>query len=358
MTPSLWVTILAGGVGSRFWPVSTPSRPKQLLPLASENPLIVDTLERVEGLVEPDRIRILTGSAMVAPIAAATGLGDEGFLVEPQAKGTGPVLAWAAWMLAQKDPDAVIISLHSDHVIRPPEVFRELLRTGAEVAVREKRLLTVAVPPDRPETGYGYIQPGASIEAPEGYRAYEVARFVEKPARETATRYVADGFRWNSGIFIWSAQTFLEEVQRHSSEIFSAWSYLEAGDTDGFFANVENVTVDEAILERSDRVGSIDATFQWDDVGSWEALSRTRISDEDGNVLHGDVHTIDASGNIVVADAGRVVAMGVSDLLVVQTGALTLIMPRSEAPDLKKYLSKLPDHVRALAATPDSDGSQ
>lgn len=350
MTPPLWVTILAGGVGSRFWPVSTPARPKQLLPLASERPLIVDTLDRTVGLVEASHLRILTGTGMVAPISGATGLGSESFLVEPEAKGTAPVLAWAAWQISQKDPEAVIVSLHSDHVIRPTEAFQELLRTGAGIAVKEDRLLTVAVPPDRPETGYGYIQPGPSLDAPPGYRAYEVARFVEKPDHQTAERYVAEGYRWNSGIFIWPASTFLREAKRHAPELTRAWSYLEDGDAEGFFASVESSTVDEAILERSDRVGSIDATFQWDDVGSWEALSRTRTTDQRGNVTHGDVHTVDASSNIILSEGGRVVALGVEDLVIVQTGGTTVIVPRSEAPHLKRYLTSLPDYVKRLEA--------
>lgn len=342
--PPLWVTILAGGVGSRFWPVSTAARPKQLLPLASDEPLIVDTIQRARKL-EARGIRVLTGEAMVPPIQDATGLRNHEFLIEPQAKGTGPVLFWAAWELAKQDPDAVIISLHSDHVIRPEAAFVDLLHTAAAIAARDSLLLTVAVPPDRPETGYGYIQPGESLRAPDGYRAYRVEAFVEKPDRETARQYVDEGYRWNSGIFIWRARTFLDEALAHSPEIARGLDALEAEGAEAFFAAVDNVTVDEAVLERSGRVGSIDATFQWDDVGSWEALSRTRGQDASGNTLHGDVHLVDASGNIAFADEGRLVLLGVDDLVVVQTEHLTVVLPRSEAPDLKRYLKALPDSV-------------
>ena len=339
--PPLWVTILAGGVGSRFWPVSTPSRPKQLLPLASDEPLIVDTIQRARKL-ESKGIRVLTGQDMVAPIQDATGLRNHEFLVEPEAKGTGPVLFWAAWELAKEDPDAVIISLHSDHVIRPESAFVGLLQTAAAVAARESLLLTVAVPPDRPETGYGYIRPGEPVTAPEGYRAYRVDAFIEKPDRETAVGYVSEGYRWNSGIFIWKARTFIDEALTHAPEIAQGLEALETRGPEAFFEAVENITVDEAVLERSDRVGSIDATFQWDDVGSWEALSRTRGQDPSGNTAHGDVRLVEATGNIAFADQGQLVLLGVDDLVVVQTGDLTVVLPRSQAPDLKRYLKALP----------------
>ncbi len=352
MTDSgLWVTILAGGVGSRFWPLSTPSRPKQLLPLASQDPLIVDTLRRARRL-EAEGLRVLTGRDMVAPIQDATGLRDHEFLVEPQAKGTGPVLFWAAWELARENPDAIIVSLHSDHVIRPENVFIDLLRTAARIAATDSLLLTVAVPPDRPETGYGYIRPGEALEAPEGYRAYRVDAFVEKPDPDTARQYVKDGYRWNSGIFVWKARTFLDEVMAHAPEIARGLPALESSGPEAFFEAVENITVDEAVLERSRRVGSIDATFEWDDVGSWEALSRTRGTDGMGNCLHGDVYPIEAAGNIAFADRGRLVLLGVEDLVVVQTGDLTVVLPRTEAPDLKRYLKQLPAHV----VNPDGGG--
>ena len=342
----LWVTILAGGVGSRFWPISTPRRPKQLLPLASEDPLIVDTLRRARKLEAGDRLRVLTGRSMVEPIQRVTGLRDPHFLVEPQAKGTGPVLFWAAWELARLDPEAVIVSLHSDHVIRPPDAFVDVLLTGASIAAAESLLLTVAIPPDRPETGYGYIKPGAPLDAPEGHRAYRVDRFVEKPDADTAADYVSQGYRWNSGIFIWPARTFLEEATAHAPEIAKGIPALESGDVEGFFQTVDTTTVDEAVLERSGRVGSIDATFRWDDVGGWEALSRTRESDGAGNTLHGQVNVVESSGNIAFSERGRLVLLGVDDLVLVQTEEMTVVLPRKEAPNLKRYLAQLPEEVR------------
>ena len=351
----VWVAILAGGAGSRFWPLSTPERPKQLLPLASSQPLIVDTLERLDGFVPPERVRVLTGEDLVRPIREATGLAREAFMVEARPRGTGPVLARAAWEVARRDPGAVLVSLHSDHLIDPARKFREVLRAAVEVAWRDKLLLTVAIPPDRPETGYGYIRPGAALDAPGGYRAYRVDAFVEKPGSEVAARYIEEGCRWNSGIFVWPAKTFLDEVVAHAPEIARALPCLERGDPDAFFEEAETISVDEAVLERSARVASIDATFHWDDVGSWEALARNRPADEHGNVSEGEVHLSDAHGNITLATSGRLVLLGVEDHLVVQTDLATLVMPRAELPNLKQHLTAMSSHTKLSHNDPEPD---
>ena len=343
--PSLWATILAGGVGHRFWPLSTESRPKQLLPLAGPESLVAETVARARGLVPVDRLRVLTGRKMVAPIQAVTGLPDDAFMVEPRAGGTGPVLARAAWETARVDEDAVMISLHSDHIVRPDERFREVVETAAETACREGLLMTVAIPPDRPETGFGYIRPGRALVTGNEHRAYRVDTFVEKPDSDAAAACLAAGYRWNSGIFVWPARLFLDEVREHAPEIACALPHLERGDVARFFDETTAISVDEAVLERSARVGAIDATFRWDDMGSWAALARHRSPDEDGNVADGDVHLVGSGNNLVVGDSGRIVLFGVDDLLVVRTVHTTLVMPRAEAPHLKEYLAGLPRHV-------------
>ena len=343
--PSIWVAVLAGGAGHRFWPLSTPERPKQLLPLASSRPLIVDTIERMYGFVPSERLRVLAGEELVAPIRAVTGLGRDAFLVESRARGTGPVLARAAWEVARRDPGAIMVSVHSDHLIDPVERFREVLRAAVEIAGREQLLLTVAVPPARPETGYGYIRPGAALDAPARHRAYRVDAFVEKPGPAAAARYLEEGYRWNSGIFVWPALTFLAEVERCSPGINRALARLEEGDSAAFFEEAPGISVDEAVLERSGRVGCVDATFRWDDVGSWESFARNRPSDDLGNVHEGEVHFAAATGNVALATAGRLALCGVDGLLVVQTGDVTLIMPRRESPHLKRYLRELPEDL-------------
>ena len=342
----VYVTILAGGIGSRFWPASTPGRPKQLLPLASHGPLIVGTVNRALGLVPKERIRILTSDRLTGLIREVLpDLGHETFMVEPQARGTCPVLAWAAWEIAKTDPGAVIVSLHADHIIEPKAAFLELLRDATGLAQETGRLFTVSVLPSRPDTGYGYIEPGEPLVAPAGVRAFEVGAFHEKPDLETAHRYIVEGHFWNSGIFVWTATAFLSEVKRVAPEIGDLLPLIDDESREAFFAQVPNLTVDVAVLERSARVASVTATFKWDDVGSWEGLSRIREADPNGNVIVGSGHIVDGKRNVIYTEGGTVVAFGVDDLVVVQCGEITLVTTTEGAPDLKRLLEQLPSSV-------------
>jgi len=338
---AVWVAVLAGGIGSRFWPVSTPERPKQLLPLASDRPLIVDTVDRARALAPDSRIRILAGEHLARPFAATLdGLPESSYWIEPRARGTAPVLAWAAWKLVQLDPDAVMVSLHADHLIRPLDAFQESVATAVEVARRDELLLSIGVIPDRIETGYGHIELGAPLAEAGAAAAYRVGAFHEKPDEETAQRYVEAGYLWNTGIFVWKASVLLEEIERHASELH-AQLHLIGEDDAAYFDAVPVGVIDRAVMERSNRVGVVAATFEWDDVGSWEALSRSRESDDSGNVAVGSTRSVDASGNIVYAEDGTVILFGVKDLIVVQTGDSTMILPRDQAADLKTYIARL-----------------
>ena len=342
---SIWITVLAGGVGSRFWPVSTPARPKQLLPLASGQSLICDTVDRVLSMVPKERIRILTGAHLSDPILReVSSLGSDNMLVEPQARGTGPVLSWAAAEIARRDPDAVMVSLHSDHVISPDEAFRQLLLAAAQCAREHQRLLTIGVTPTRPETGYGYIKPGARLDT--RFDAFDVQQFVEKPDRELATQYIQRGYLWNSGIFVWPVRLFLDEVRQHASEIAPHLPHAEGGDTQAFFANVGNISVDEAVLERSNKVAVMPATFMWDDVGAWDAVGRTREHDAAGNVIVGNVAAVETTNCIAWSDEGPVVMYGTEDLVVVRANDITFVAPRDRTPDLKKLIEQLPAQLR------------
>jgi len=350
--PHVYVTVLAGGIGSRFWPASTPGRPKQLLPLASDEPLVVETINRALALVPGERIRILAAEGLTELILEVMpSLGREAFLVEPQARGTCPVLAWAAWELAKLDPEAVVVSLHADHIIKPKAAMLQILRDTVAMAQETGLLFTVSVLPSRPETGYGYIQPGAPLVAPAGVQAFRVGAFHEKPDLETAHRYIDEGHFWNSGIFVWTASAFLDEVRAVAPEIGDLLPMIDDGSAEAFFAEVPNLTVDVAVLERSKRVGSVRATFEWDDVGSWEGLTRSREADSAGNVVVGSGHIVDGTGNVIYTEEGTVVTFGVDDLVVVRSGGITLVTTAERAPDLKRLLERLPSSVRDLTST-------
>jgi mannose-1-phosphate guanylyltransferase len=342
----IWVAVLAGGVGSRFWPASTPARPKQILPLASDRPLIADTIDRIRPLVPMARIRVLTGEPYVGPISRAVdGLNRSHFLVEPCARGTAPALAWAAHALASADPEAIMVSLHADHVIRPEAGFRELIAAAAEAADRHDRLFTIGVRPTRPETGYGYIRRGQPLD---GSGALAVDAFVEKPDAATARRYVESGeYLWNSGIFVWRAARLLDEIRAVTPELAGLLSLLDAGDVGEYFAVAPVLSIDHGVLERSGRVGVVDATFEWDDVGTWDAVARTRPGDPAGNVIEGEATVVESAACVVWNETAEpLVVFGARDLVVVRVGGMTLVLPRDRAADLKLLLEALPDAIR------------
>lgn len=337
--------ILAGGIGSRFWPVSTPTRPKQLLPLAGERPLIRETVDRILPLVGVERVRVIAGRHLTEPILAAVpGLKPACLMPEPIARGTAPALAWAAAEIRRAEPDAVMLSLHADHVIEPAQAFRDVLHEAATAAAEHERLFTIGAQPTRAEPGYGYIEPGDALA--HGSAAREVRSFTEKPTKDVAQEYIRAGFLWNTGIFALPVGLFLDEIGRHTPEIAPLLPLLEAGDTPAFFERAPALTIDNGLLERSTRVAVIPARFRWDDVGAWDAVGRTRTLDAAGNVVVGDAYLVDSSGCIVWADEGSIVTFGTQDLVVVTANGITFIAPRDRAPELKRLLDALPPQLR------------
>lgn len=340
---SRWAVVLAGGVGSRFWPLSTPTRPKQLLPLVTAEPMLADSVARLRPIVAADHVLILTNETLVPAIAALLpDVPRENLIAEPRAGGTAAALTWAAQEIARRDgPDAVMISVHADWAVADAEGFRRALSHASELAERHEALVTVGVVPTRADPGFGYIQPGDELEP--GVR--KVARFVEKPDRARAEQMRADGYLWNSGIFVWRAGDFLDEVRRLTPEIAPSL-HAHADDIRGFFSSVQPVSVDVGVLERSDRVVVVPGDFGWDDVGTWGALRRVRPGDQAGNAVQGRVHAVDARDNVVHAPQAAVVLYGVSDLVVVVEDGLVLVTTVDKSSDLKTLMDALPRGVR------------
>jgi len=249
-------------------------------------------------------------------------------------------------LLHREDPDAILVSLHADHAIRPAEAFHSLIRAGAARARTTDALFTVAVVPSRPETGFGYIEPGEILPPEYGAEAFRVRSFVEKPDADTAVRYLERGYLWNSGIFLWRASLFLEEVREVAPELGNLIPLLDDGDVEGFFRQSPSISVDRAVLERSSRVVSLKASFHWDDVGCWEALGRNRSGDEGGNVFVGAVRSLDSRDNVVMAEEGTIVLFGVQGLAVVRSGDIVLVADRARTPNLKALLETLPPELR------------
>lgn len=339
-----WAVIVAGGSGTRFWPLSTPAKPKQLLPLASAQPLVVDAFQRLEGLIPPERTLLVTGAALAGPLGQALRLPAANILIEPRAANTAPALVWATAEAARRDPDALVLSLHSDWAIGDAAAFRRDAELGMRVAEAHDHLVTVGIVPTRPETGYGYIVLGAALEG----GARRVARFTEKPDAATAATLLAEGALWNSGLFVWSARRLRAEVEAHARELTPGLAALDRNDVAGFFKAVTPVSIDVGVLERSTRVAVVPAHFSWDDVGTWDALSRTLPKDGQGNVIHGPVHLDAATGNVLWSDGDPIVVRGVHDLVVVHANGRILVMPRSEAAHLKSLIDPLPPHLKEL----------
>ena len=345
----VWSVILAGGVGSRFWPVSTAQRPKQLLPLASDRPLLRDALDRMAPLCMPEHSLVLTNASLVEPIhALAPEIPRANLVAEPRPAGTAAALTWAAAMIERASgSDAIMMSIHADWSVADADGYRAALTRAAVIAATTHLLVTVGVVPSRPDPGYGYIRPGEEIANSPGAR--RVAEFAEKPSVARAEVMVREGCLWNSGIFVWRVGDFLAEVRKHCKEVAPA---LDAHPTDlaAFFAAVPNpIAVDVGVLERSDRVAVIPGDFGWDDVGTWAALRRVRTADSSGNVTSGAVHSINAARNVVHAEGNEVVLYGVSDLVVVTHDGLTLVTTTEHSADLKQLLAELPARVRDRA---------
>lgn len=337
--------ILAGGVGSRFWPLSTPERPKQMMPLAGSEPLLADAVSRLVPLVPLERTLVLTNGSLAAAVRSLLpGLPAENVIAEPRPAGTAPALAWAAVEISRRaGSSATMISVHADWAVADAAGFRSTLACAAEAAERHHSLVTVGIVPSRADPGFGYIQPGEPVDG-----ARRVLRFVEKPDRATAERMVREGFLWNSGIFVWRVGDFLDEIRAHCAELAPSLGAAERGDMAGFFDSVTPISVDHGVLERSDRVLVLPGDFGWDDVGTWAALRRVRALDAAGNASFGDVHPVQSSGNVVHAEGQTVVLYGVSDLVVVSRDGLTLVTTVDRAADLKKMLDELPERVRDL----------
>ena len=336
-----WAVVLGGGSGTRFWPLSTLETPKQMLALAGNASLLEQAVRRLEGLIPPTQIIVVTAESLRSETAKLLAhIPNENILGEPQPASTGPALTWATVHAVQRDLDASILSLHADWFVGDDHAFRETASRALDVAERHDVLVTVGIVPDRSEVGYGYIEPGDPLEGEEDARS--VLRFTEKPGSEEAVRLVASGALWNSGLFAWTAARFLSETRAVATEISEVLVQLDAGSVQDFFSNVPAITVDYSHFERSERVAVIPGNFPWDDIGTWSALLRVRPQDDSGNVLVGDTVQRDASNCVVWAEDGAVVIDGVQGLVVVQANGVTLVTTTERSAHLKQLLASLP----------------
>jgi len=349
----LHAVVMAGGSGTRFWPMSRRSRPKHLLALVGGESLLQQTLRRIEPLVPPERTWVITGADHAAEVRRQLpGLPAESIVAEPCRRDTAPCIGLAATLVGRTDAAAMMVVMPADHVIEPEKEFKRAIDL-ARVLVEEdnRRLVTLGIRPDRPATGYGYIERGARIETVPDLPTFEVKRFREKPARELAEQYVQSGdYYWNSGIFAWTAATIRSELQCRRPQLIESLdrigeSWGSSTQEQVFAAEYERIggiSIDYAVLEHSKSVVVIEAGFRWDDVGSWGAVSRLQAADGEGNTVRGNHCGLGSKSTIVITEPDHLVAtIGLENLIVVQCGNATLVADRTNEESVKQLVERM-----------------
>lgn len=349
----LHAVIMAGGSGTRFWPDSRRSRPKQFLPLAGDRTLIQQTVDRCQPWIPYDRVWIATGASHAAQTRRQLPeLPSSRIVMEPCGRNTAPCIGLAAIQVLREDPDAVLLVMPADHVIRPPEKFHACVSAAVDVVQQNpKASVLFGVPPSYPAVGFGYIERGEPLPASSENIAYQVKSFREKPNRDVAQTFVDSGnYYWNSGIFVWRASNVVALLEEFQPELFGRlqklakslgtpqWDTALAAE----FPQMPSISIDHGILEKARNVHVLDAAFEWDDVGSWHALARLLGVDSDGNTVDGLHCGIDTKNCIIRSTRDHMIAtIGLEDCIVVQTPDATLVARRDDENALRKLVALL-----------------
>jgi mannose-1-phosphate guanylyltransferase len=348
-----YAVILAGGGGTRLWPISRKKHPKHLLPLLGERTLFQGALERLEGFIPVERILVVTTSSQAEELGKqAPQVPLVNFLIEPQPRGTASAIGLAASVVEKRDPEAVMLILTSDHYIRNNDLFRLVMRTAVQVA-RKNYLVTLGISPTSPSTGYGYIKQGVVLPEKFDYPAFRVLQFIEKPEDAQARQLLASGeASWNSGMFIWRADRILDEFTRQMPELKKTLDRIGAGwgtteqnaILESEWSRLKPETIDYGIMEHADNVAVLPAGgLEWNDVGAWDALFDVLPPDEHGNVVVNSEHMAMETRDTLIYSAGKklVVTIGVNDLIVIDSNDALLVCRRDQAQQIRRVIENL-----------------
>jgi mannose-1-phosphate guanylyltransferase len=356
MSNPIYALILAGGSGERFWPLSRRNRPKQLLRLVSERTLLEETVARLEGFVPTERILILTNIEQEKGVRdLLEGFPKQNIIAEPAKRDTAAAVALGAGWVAARDHSATMLAFPADHVIADRTAFQETMKTAAAAAEETGALVTIGIKPTWACPGFGYIEQGEPVRLRSDGKiaVHRVVRFREKPNIDLAESFLRKGnFRWNAGMFVWSVPTVLSEFNRHAPELADFISQVRSPkDLDKIlherFAKLPRISFDYAIMEKAEHVLVVEASFDWDDVGSWQAVARYFKKDEHGNAANGALTALDSSDNIIFNDGETTIALlGVHNLIVVRTGDAILICHRHQAEKIKNLVGTLPPELQ------------
>ncbi len=335
--------ILAGGSGTRFWPLSRQRQPKQLLALEGETSLLQATVERLAPLIPPSQVWICTTVQLAAGVSAQVpAVPAAQILAEPQGRNTAPAVGWALGMMPEAVRSGTVAVLPADHRVADPAAFRRALAAAEQAVTAGDWVLTLGVTPRWPETGYGYLELGPLLEPATGLR--QVVRFREKPDPQTAAAYVTGGQHWwNAGIFVFRGTTLSQHLNRFEPQIAAGLAAIAADParTAELYAELPNVSIDYGVMERLETIAALPLDCGWSDLGSWEALHEILPRDSTGNCQHGAVIALDAEANLLWAEQGTIAALGISGLVVVKTGDAVLVLPRERAQEVRRLIAEL-----------------
>lgn len=348
------ILIMAGGAGTRFWPLSRKENPKQFLNLTNQNMSMLQcTVARVKEMVEIERVFIATNNLYVDKISEQLPeLPEENIIVEPCKRNTAPCIGLASLYIERKYPESTMVVLPSDHVVEDTESFKNILNSAASYANKGEKIVTLGIKPDKPETGYGYIHLGDKVQEVENNSIFKVKEFTEKPNIEKATRFFEDGnYYWNSGMFVWKTETILNKLKEHLPDIYNNLKEItksigepdEGEVIDKKFSCMNNISIDYGVLEKEEEIFVIPANFGWNDVGSWTALSEINEKDEANNLINSDYVGIDTNDSIIYSEDKLVTSIGIDNLIIVNTEDAILVCNKDNAQDVKKLRKLLKD---------------